>query len=251
MGRLITLDQYLNSIAEKTLDNSRQLKRDIHQRRNGMEDLYGVCFSANGDASHPARFYVSISPDMVYLQRFAFKFVIKPYRSTVSGLSGVGSLEIGETSLTVNVDEASDVISGTSTLADTASGSITPNPHNHTASGGVSGLSYGVKEIATTSEDWVVKVSGVNITPYLKEQQNLDPSDPLFSGEGIYPSRELTEGVENFYDILDVASVMYAEGEDENAKELIKSEFKTVEIYSNQPFGVDAYVYLKYPHLNR
>lgn len=216
-----------------------------------MEDLYGVCFSSNGDASHPARFYISLSPDYVYLQRFAFKFVIKPYRSTVSGVSGDGSLEIDETSLSVSVNETSDVISGTSTLADTASGSVTPNPHKHTATGDLGGLSYGVKEIDTASTDWMVKVSGVDITPYLKEQQGIDPSDPLFDGEGVYPNRELKEDVENFYDILDVASVMYAEGETENAEELLKSEFKAVEIYSNQPFGVDAYVYVKYCMLNR
>lgn len=254
MGRLITLDQYLNSIAEKTLDNSRQLKKDIRQRRNGMEDLYGVCFSANGDASHPASFYVSISPDMVYLERFAFKFVIKPYRSTVSGVSGGGSLEIDETSLAVNVNGGSDVISGTSTLADDASGSVTPNPHKHTATGSIGGLSYGVKEINTTSTDWRVVVSGVDITVYLKEQQGIDPNDPLFNGEGIYPGSGLKERVENFYDILDVASVMYAEDTAQSvldAEELLKPEFKKVEIFSNQPFGIDCYAYIKYPHMNR
>ncbi|MEE0897440.1 MAG: hypothetical protein U0L88_07415 [Acutalibacteraceae bacterium] len=255
MGRLVTLDQYLNALSERTLDNTRQLKRDVHQRRNGMEDLYGVCFSANGDASHPARFYISLSPDYVYLQRFAFKFVIKPYRSTVSGVSGSGSLEIDETSLSVSVNETSDVISGTSTLADTANGSVTPNPHKHTATGDLGGLSYGVKEIDTASTNWRIKVSGVDITPYLKEQQDIDPSDPLFDMSGaterVFPNTQLKEDVENFYDILDVASVMYAEGETENAEELLKSEFKRVEIFSNQPFGCDAYVYMKYCMLNR
>ena len=69
-------------LAERTLDNTRQLKRDNRQRRNGMEDLYGVCFSAHAtelkDGRYTARFYISLSPDYVYLHRFAFKFVIMP-----------------------------------------------------------------------------------------------------------------------------------------------------------------------------
>lgn len=249
MGRLITIDRYMNMLAERTLDNSRQLKKDVHQRRNGMEDLYGVCFSANGDANTPARFYISLSPDYVYLQRFAFKFVIKPYTSSVAGVSGGGSMSIGSTELTLN-GSGDDVISGTSTLADSAQ-SVTPNPHTHSASGGSASLDYGVTKINTSSKDWQIKVSGIDITPYLKEQQDIDPNDPLFSGMGVFPNNSLIEDVENFYDILDVASVMYAEGEDDDANELLKSEFKQIDICSNQPFGCDCYCYLKYAHLNR
>ena len=192
MGRVITLDQYLNSIAEKTLDNSRQLKRDVHQRRNGMEDLYGVCFSAHAtepkSGRYTARFYVSLSPDYVYLHRFAFKFVIMP-----------------------SITEGEDPSEG---------------------------------------RDWRVEIGGQNITDYLKEQQDIPPEDPLFEGEGVYPSNKLDDR-EDFYDILDVVSVMYAEGEDDSAEAIIKPIFKPVEISSVKPFSVDAYLYLKYSNTNR
>lgn len=201
MGRVITLDQYLNSIAEKTLDNSRQLKRDVHQRRNGMEDLYGVCFSAHAtepkSGRYTARFYISLSPDYVYLHRFAFKFVIMP-----------------------SITEGEDPSEG---------------------------------------RDWRVtigtkKVNGVyvpvDVTDYLKEQQDIPPEDPLFEGEGVYPSNQLDDR-EDFYDILDVVSVMYAEGEDDSAEAIIKPIFKPVEISSVKPFSVDAYLYLKYSNCNR
>ena len=198
MGRTITLDQYLNSIAEKTLDNSRQLKRDVHQRRNGMEDLYGVCFSAHAtepkSGRYTARFYISLSPDYVYLHRFAFKFVIMP-----------------------SITEGEDPSEG---------------------------------------RDWRVEIGGQNITDYLKEQQDIPPEDPLFEGEGIYPSNGLTDTVENFYDILDVISVMIAEGQDPDDSEsavyqLLKPNFKPVEISSVKPFSVDAYFYAKYSVVNR
>lgn len=204
MGRLVTIDEYLNMLSEKTLDNSKQLKRDIHQRRNGMEDLYGVCFSSHAnepeeDGRYRARFYVSLSPDYVYLHRFAFKFVIMP--SLIEG------------------------------------------------------------EDPSTGRDWRVAIDGVPIADYLKEQQGLQPSDPLFSGVGVYPSNGLDDSdddVENFYDILDVISVMIAEGQDPDQSDppsdvykILRPRFKPVTISSLKPFSVDAYLYLKYSNTNR
>ena len=201
MGRIITLDQYLNSIAEKTLDNSRQLKRDVHQRRNGMEDLYGVCFSAHAtelkSGRYTARFYISLSPDYVYLHRFAFKFVIMP-----SITEGEDPSEGRDWRVTIGTKKVNDVY------------------------------------------------FPVDVTDYLKEQQDIPPEDPLFEGEGVYPSNQLDDR-EDFYDILDVVSVMYAEGEDDSAEAIIKPIFKPVEISSVKPFSVDAYLYLKYSNTNR
>lgn len=199
MGRNISLEEYLNRLAEKTVDNNRQLKKSVHQRRNGMEDLYGVCFSAHAteaDSSgrYNAQFYISLSPDYVYLHRLAFKFVIMP-----------------------SITEGEDPSEG---------------------------------------RDWRVEIAGVNITPYLKEQQGLNPSDPLFSGEGVYPSNGLSETIENFYDILDVISVMVAEGqnpndEDSEVFQILKPSFKPVKISSVKPFSVDSYLYEKYSTVNR
>lgn len=247
MSKLMTIEQYLNMLSEKTIDNTRQLKRSTEQRRNGMEDLYGICFSANGDASHPAKFYISLSPDYVYLQRFAFKLVLRPFTSSVSGVSGSGSMTIGETSLTGSGGGES-IISGTSTLEE-SSGSVSPNPHTHSASGSIGGLSYGIKQIASSSTAWSMRIDGVDITDYLCEQQGVDS---LFDqGEGIYPKSASSLDIEDMYDILDVVSVMIAEGKDEDAEKVIRSGFKPVEIYGNQPFGIDAYLYCKYSNLNR
>ena len=194
MSRIVSLDQYLNALAEKTVDNSRQLKRSIHQRRNGMEDLYGVCFSAHATEAdgetgrYEARFYISLSPDYVYLHRLAFKFVIMP-----------------------SIVEDED---------------------------------------PSTGRDWRVEIAGVNITDYLKEQQDIPPEQPLFSGEGVYPNNKL-EHTEDFYDILDVASVMVAEGNDDNAKKILSPQFKRVIVSSLKPFSMDAYFYTKYSTINR
>lgn len=239
----VSYEQFLNRLAEKTVDNSRQLRRGVQQRRNGMEDLYGVEFTHNGDATHPATFYISISPDLVYYERFAFKFVIGSYESSVSGISG-GVGTIGATELTFGENEHY-VIDGTSTL-DTDSISISPNPHTHEATISISGADYGIKKISTASKNWQVKIHGVDITPYLMEQHDGEWID----GEGVFPTNKVVNR-EDFYDILDVACMLNAEGETEKVEKLLSPEFKKVEIFSDAPFSVTAFLYLKYSHSNR
>lgn len=236
MGRQITYEKFMNILAEKTQDNTRQLRKSINQRRNGMEDLYGVCFTAYGDAETPATFYISLSPDYVYLQRFAFKFVVKPFVSTVKG---------GTEGATVVVNNRSLSTDGSS---------ITPNPHNHTTQSHTHNVIDGVGLVRTTSSDWTIKIDGVDITPYLLEQQDMEADEPLFDGEGVYPNRDLAEDVENFYDILDVCSVLTALGDDESIEQrdkILKPRFKKVEISSDAPFGIDAYLYVKYSAVGR
>ena len=229
MSKLMTYSEYLNRLSERTIDNTRQLKKSVTQRRNGMEDLYGAFFTAEGDANSPASFYISLSPDYVYLQRYAFKFVIRPFTTTVTGATD---------SATVTVDNRSLSTDGSS---------ITPNPHNHGTRPHTHNIINGVAFVPTTSTNWRVRIAGVDITAYLIEQQG----GAWISGEGIYPNNRL-EDVEDFYDILDVASVMMAEGRTADANKLIEEpRFKMVEIISDAPFKVDAYFYVKYSNLNR
>lgn len=237
MGRLVTLDQYLNALSEKAIDNSRQLKKGLHQRRNGMEDLYGVCFSANGDANNPATFYISLSPDYVYLERFAFKFVIKPFVSSVAGASS-GTLTINSTML-----EAEAVQDPQTSDIDV---SITPNPHTHTLSGSIGGIDYGVTKQGTSSTDWRVVIDGIDITPYLIAQHDGE----WINGEGIYPTNRLDRRID-FYDILEVCDVLTDEGRESDREKILASTFKPIQIYSDSPFGIDAYLYMKLSHVNR
>lgn len=237
MAREISYDKYLNMLSERVIDNSRQLKRTIHQRRNGMEDLYGVCFTSNGDANNPATFYVSLSPDYVYLERFAFKFVIKPFTSSVAGASG-GSLTINDTLLTPTAVQ--DPNTGDITVG------ISPNPHGHTISGSIGGVDYGVTRRDTTSTNWRVRIAGIDITPYLIAQHDGE----WINGQGVFPNNRLAD-VEDFYDILEVCDVLTDEGKIDERELILASTFKPVEIISDSPFGVDAYLYLKYDHANR
>ena len=227
---ILTYEQVLNRLAEKTSDNTKQLRRGVQQRRNGMEDLYGVMFSAEGDANNPATFYISLSPDYVYLERFAFKFVIKPYSTTVTGGTDSVNVTVDDTSLSISND------------------SITPNPHKHTTQSHTHNLINGKAFVNTVSDYWRVHIHGVDITPYLIEQHDgdwIDMSDG--DTEAVFPSNAM----DDFYDILDVCSMMTADEDYENRDKILQPEFKKVEIISDAPFGVDAYLYMKYAHSNR
>ena len=243
MARRVSAEKILNTLAERTIDHHRILKRDINQRRNGMEDLYGQPFIVYGDASSPASFYISISPDMVYLERFAFKIAIQPYQTTVSG---------GTDSVTVTVDNRS-LATEDASPANPHKHNITPNPHNHTTRPHTHNLISGKSFVHTTSRNWEVWIAGINITPYLQEQVAdisngwLGQKTPI---ENIYPDTRLNE-LTHFYDILDVASVLDAEGRIADRDKLLAPEMKLVEIKSDAPFGVQAYLYLKLSHINR
>lgn len=226
----MSLDDVLNRLAERTSDNTRVLRNQMQQRRNGMEDLYGVMFSADGDEDAPATFYISLSPDFVYLQRFAFKFVIKPFATTVKGGSSPATVIVDNTSLLVNNE----------------TGQIEPNPHTHFTLPHTHNMTSGKTFIDTTSDYWRVRIDGIDITAYLIEQHN----NQWIHGEGIYPTNRL-EDHEDFYDILDVCSMMIANGEKAKADKILKPTFKKVEIISDAPFAVDAYLYMKFSHLNR
>lgn len=231
----ITYTEMLNRLAEKSIDNTRQLRRAVKQRRNGMEDLYGVESTHQGDADSPATFYVSVSPDLTYYERFSFKFVIQPYVSSVGGIDA-GTITLGDTLITPSFD-----------ATDTGNEvKLTPNPHTHSVNGSIGGLSYGVKKISTDSTNWRVVIHGIDITPYLIEQHDGE----WIQGEGIYPNGDLV-GKKAFYDILDVAGMMRLEGRIAEADLLLEPEFKRVQIFSDKPFAVTKFLYLKYGHVNR
>lgn len=242
--RKITYAQALNRVAEVTKNNKDELRKSRLQRRTEFTDLNGVPFVAQGDATHPAQFYISISPDLVYFLRFQFKLHIQPLISTVTG--GGGSISsVDPTELDFNTE--TKVLSNSSTL-EVSSDGVSPNPHSHTASGSGGGVQYGIKYIHTTSDNFTVKIHGIDITDYLIEQQDGDWID----GEGVYPTNK-NEDDTDYYDVLQVATLMYngSESDKDDAQKLLKPEFKLMEIESDAPFRVTMYLYCKYSVVGR
>lgn len=207
----MTTEQAISRVAERTLDNSEDIKQKNRQRRHNVVDMYGVEYVRQGGKNAPATFYLSISPDMVYMERFEFKIIIEPFAIPIS------SNGIEPTSLTVS------------------NNSVSPNPHTHNV---LAGITF----VSTTATDFRFFVEGIDITAYLYAQHNV-----WLDGEGIFPSTDLLEN----FDLLEVASDMRAEGKDDEADKLVSSGYKKIQITSDSPFQAIIVHYPRFSHTNR
>lgn len=217
------LEDSIAKIAEKVYDLIKYKDSSLTQRRNLVTDMYGVEYTRQASSGYPATFYISLTPDLVYLERFQFKLIIAPFQSTVGSVS-VGTLSVDSTALSMD---------GTS---------ISPNPHSHTVKGNLN-ISSGISESTPSASDFRVKIEGIDITPYLMAQY----SNAWISGTGVYPDSTIGHD----YDILEVASDLIGEGRQSDADTLVSPGYKKVEISGSTSFAVTLVLYLKLSHVNR
>lgn len=236
---ILTQQQAIERLSEKVYDNTRNIRQKDRQRRHQVTDIYGDEFTRQLDSGSPAKFYISISPDMVYLERFEFKLIIQPFVSYSNGMETVEvdvnptSLSVGNTSLTDNNNSISP---------NPHNHGVTPNPHDHTTVPHTHNLTSGIAITPTTASDFRVYIEGIDVTAYLMAQYG-----SWIDGEGVYPSLNINED----YDILEVACDMVAEGREEDANKLTRSGYKEVMITANAPAQVTLVLYEKYSHTNR
>lgn len=88
---VLTPIQYIDRVAERAVENGRLLSQGLRQRRNQVVDLQGIEFTRVGTEEYQPSFYVSISQDMIYMERFEFKLIIENasggnFRVSVDGL---------------------------------------------------------------------------------------------------------------------------------------------------------------------
>lgn len=230
-------------VAERTADNKQAIAQMNKQRRNSVVDMFGVPFTSYGGGSVPATVYLSVSPDLIQYSRFQLKVSIEPFRSTAGGvdvqptsLSASGTTEgsISSTSDGQGLVELEVDVDGTM-------GAITPNPHDHNVT-----VTGGVSEIHTTATDFRLLIDGVDITAYLQAQHG----GAWISGEGIFPTNTIEDTID-FYDILDVAGLLYAEGKTTEHDKLLKPGFKPITITSASPFQATVFLYVKYNYTGR
>ena len=230
------VESQVEKVAETASKNKTELQQDRKQRRNAVVDSFGVEHVRQGDVNTPARFYVSISSDMVYLERFQFKLIIDKLRSTAPDATGQEELRIEDDP---NRNPPYKIV---------------PNIHDH-------GVSKGLSEMPNTATAFTVRMRNrdekpgdppkpwIDITPYLMAQ--CDGTNTVWpNGDGIFPSAK----IEKDFDILQVASDMRTTGistEIAKAKEIEKAAYKEFEIEGNGPFNVTLVEYTKYAHINR
>lgn len=78
---ILSQREYIDKIARRTAENKELLELSLRQRRNQIVDLPGVEFSRVGDPDTTSTFFVELSTDMIYIERFEFKVVIEDSRS--------------------------------------------------------------------------------------------------------------------------------------------------------------------------
>lgn len=241
---IITQDEAIERIAAQTFVNRERWSESLKQRRHQVTDMYGVEYTRAGDANNPARFYISISPDMVYLERFEFKLIVSSFMSTGGSVTSAVSLTVngggGDADCITNEEIDEIITTGSSSGGGGGGGgggdgSISPNPHAHT-------IVPGITSIPTSASDFRVRVEGIDVTPYLMAQYG-----SWISGEGVYPSLDIGKD----YDLLEVASDMYGEGREADANKILRSGYKLIEVTSGSPFTCTYVSYVKLSHQNR
>lgn len=230
-------EKTIKVLSEKAYDRTRESRQSNLQRRNQVVDIYGMEFERQGATGSPATLYISVSPDLIYYERFEFKLIVQPF---VIPIADGGTNPV---SLDIKVPSSSTSGRSLSVSNNTVSPNphdhsipeqtviVTPNPHTHTVSAGITSSSSAL-------EDFEVWIGGIDITPYLKAQYD----GAWITGEGIYPRPDLSN-----YDVLKAVGFMpeWQKGV------ILQPGYKKVELKGNGAFNVILVNYLKYSHVNR
>lgn len=210
----LTRQKQLNILAERTHDLKKNISEKDKQRRNQVVDLFGEDISrqsSNGEAT----MHVSVSPDLVYYERFQFKIYIDD-APTLTNFQVWAWLLVKQSNGSYqrqNVD-LTPYLKATAVDED---GQILP---------------------------WVNGDNGGKAWP----NDNLDEGASKPEDQEDDPQEVETA---NFYDLLEVADMMYAEGKDEIAEGLLRPELKKFRFIADQNFFASMIMYLKYSHLGR
>lgn len=73
----LTYGEALQRVAERTVDNRKDIKRKNLQRRTNFTHSYGSPYWVRSDGTSPARVYISIPPDLDRWMRYEFKIVLE------------------------------------------------------------------------------------------------------------------------------------------------------------------------------
>ena len=219
----------VNRVGKRTYDQRRENRQSANQRRNTFVDIYGLDIQGQGDTGHPASFGISISPDLIYFERWEFKIAIRSFAIPVS------SGKVDATSIGVEVPSANTgnaVPNNPHNHAINArNATVTPNPHSHS-------LTPGIAFVQSTISDFEVWIEGVNITSALKAQH---PGE-WPSGEGVFPSGDLDK-----FDILKAIEHLH----DWQKGVILTAGYKKVEFRAKGVFNGSFVNYLKYSAVNR
>jgi hypothetical protein len=267
---MITLDNALQILGERTNDRLTNERQQQLQRRNAVVDLHGIEYSRQGDTQTPATFYISISPDLIYYQRFEFKIIVDSFAIPVGNGAATSNTVVAVNDTALNLDNTSLNVSNTSLTNGSTSLTvdennvvspnphthpvnpnphghtitpnphthvINPNPHNHTTQAHNHILSGGITLTTSSISNFRVSIEDIDIT------ENLIAQYPSWvNGNGVYPADD-----DSRYDLLKVAGELPAW----QRGIILSPGFKRVTMSANGVYNVTLVNYLKYSNMNR
>lgn len=89
---ILTQDQFVSRIAGRAVDSRQLLAQDLKQRRDQVVDIQGVEYHRSlsvepGSSAYVGRVPITVSPDLIYWERFAFKITTYAAPQGVSGFN--------------------------------------------------------------------------------------------------------------------------------------------------------------------
>lgn len=249
----VGIDRILSDMGSMIRDNTINHRQQQLQRRNGLVDMYGVPFYSEGDATHVAEIPISISKDLIFLERFEFKLNVKPFYMPLATNGATNSVVVGVNNTTLSTSNGNTTLTATNNPdtnvvtinpnPHTHSSTITPSSHSHTTNAHNHSVSPGVSLITSSFSDMRVILwdndyqNMIDLTDYLKLQY-----PDWITAEGTFPPGEL----DNF-DLLEVAGLLPAW----QREILTSSGYKRIQFIGDGIFRVELLLYLKYSHVNR
>lgn len=99
----LELQEVIERLGARTVANSQYIRQASLQRRDQVTDLHGVEYTRASDPNLPATFYITVSRDMTYLERFGCKLIIQPYTQLAPDVKPV-IVPVAESGFRMSID---------------------------------------------------------------------------------------------------------------------------------------------------
>lgn len=217
------VENAISQLASQAVERKKENERTQRQRRNQVMDNYGIEYQSQGDANAPAIFYVSISPDLIYYERFEFKLIIDSFRLPIKdGKTNATASQVENTALSIT------------------NNAISPNPHGHRGIPHDHEISAGITLDNSVGDQFELWMDGIDLTTALKKQHG----GSWVNGTGVFP--ETANQLGN-YDVLKALEDLH----EWQRGVVLKPGFKKIELRGQGVFNATLINYLKYSHVNR
>ena len=272
---MITFESAINRLAERLADRREESRNVGLQRRNQVVDIHGMEFTRQGDGvKRPAIFHISISPDLIYFERFEFKVILESFRIPIIGIGGLqdeyvlvhesaDDIYIETETLVTDEEEVQLEMEDIALEMNQASGEIEPaehrheleqKPHRHTIPAPIYKLPRhshntnrhnhevipGMTYVNTTATEFRILIEDYDLTPYFKAQH---PNHWLNGENRIFPQPDINYN----FDVLEAVGYMNKE----LRRKILSPGYKEIKIEGNGIFNATLVNYLKYSHVNR